>query len=68
MTACPKCGADCELVDWSEADIGVGIQTFDHEYRCPAHGGFAYVRTDDEPRSPLEAVFRDAPSDPGSGE
>lgn len=40
---CPKCGENAPCVDHSEVDIGVGIQTFDHEYWCPTHGGFVYA-------------------------
>lgn len=40
---CPKCGETSPCVDHNEVDIGIGFQTFDHEYWCPTHGGFAFV-------------------------
>lgn len=40
---CPRCNAASPCVDWNEVDIGVGVQTFDHEYQCPTHGDFAFV-------------------------
>jgi len=40
---CARCGQNSPCVDWNEVDIGVGIQTFDHEYACPTHGCFAFV-------------------------
>jgi len=61
---CPKCGESSECVDWCEVDIGVGLQTFDPEYRCPAHGVFAFksapldALTGFADRAP-EPVFRD---------
>lgn len=40
---CPKCNESAPCVDHSEVDIGIGSQTFDHEYWCPTHGGFSFV-------------------------
>lgn len=40
---CPKCGERSPCVDHNEVDIGVGIQTWNHEFWCPTHGGFAFV-------------------------
>lgn len=45
---CPKCGVSSECVDWCEVDTGVGLQTFDPEYRCPTHGVFAFKSTHDD--------------------
>lgn len=42
-TPCPKCSSPSPLVDCCEVDIGVGIQTWDHEYECPTHGRFVFV-------------------------
>lgn len=58
---CPKCGESSECVDWCEVDIGVGLQTFDPEYQCPAHGRFAFkldalIGYADRPPEP---IFRD---------
>ena len=56
---CPKCGKISPCVDWCEVDIGVGVQTFDHEYECTEHGGFSFVSATYFDRA--EAVFlRDA--------
>lgn len=52
---CPKCGTASPCVDHIAVDIGVGIQTGEHEYCCPEHGGFAFpasggvVFRDDQP-------------------
>lgn len=51
---CPRCGAESECVDWIEVDIGVGIQTGNHEYMCPEHGEFGWSFDG-------TAVFRDDP-------
>jgi hypothetical protein len=58
-TPCPKCGERSPCVDHSEVDIGVGLQTWDHEYECPTHGGFSFV---DTPRNEQIAPF--APTTP----
>lgn len=42
-SVCPKCGAKCPCVDHLEVDIGVGIQTGEHEYYCEAHGAFSFT-------------------------
>ena len=56
-TTCPKCAAPSPCIDWNEVDIGVGTQTFDHEYQCPTHGYFAFVW--DLTTFESKAVFRD---------
>ena len=40
---CPRCKAPTTLYDFIEVDIGVGVQTFDHQYLCPECGEFAFV-------------------------
>jgi len=55
-TTCPKCGAPAPCVDYSEVDIGVGVQTFDHEYQCPNCGNFAFRYEPELNRT--EAVWR----------
>lgn len=57
-TTCPKCGAESPCVDWCEVDIGVGIQTFNHEYECPTHGRFAFVFEKDNPTR-SKPIFQD---------
>lgn len=42
---CPKCGTSSPCVDHLEVDIGVGVQTGEHTYLCPTHGGFGYGST-----------------------
>jgi hypothetical protein len=54
-TTCPRCGAASPCVDWNEVDIGVGVQTFDHEYECPTHGCFAFAFEHHQTRP----IFRD---------
>jgi hypothetical protein len=39
---CPVCGKPAPCHDWSEVDIGVGTQTFNHSFMCPIHGEFAW--------------------------
>lgn len=56
-TPCPKCSAPSPLVDYAEVDIGVGVQTFNHEYECPTHGCFAFVYDEASHRS--KPIFRD---------
>ena len=56
-TTCPKCKAASPCVDWCEVNIGVGVQTWDHEYECPTHGCFGFVYDENTHRS--AAVFRD---------
>lgn len=41
---CPFCGLPSACVDWQEVDNGVGVQQFEHEYECPAHGAFRFTR------------------------
>lgn len=48
---CPKCGVDSEPFDWNEVDIGVGTQTFDHQWVCTTHGVFTYVMLEGETKS-----------------
>ncbi len=33
-TQCPRCDGSAQCCDWSEVDIGVGIQTYDYSYAC----------------------------------
>lgn len=58
-SSCPKCGTDVPCVDYCEVDIGVGVQTWNHEYQCPAHGPFAFTYNETTHRS--EPIFRDEP-------
>lgn len=54
---CPRCGVVSPCVDHGEVDIGVGTQTFDHEYCCPAHGGFSFSHWDGQ------VLWRDSPEE-----
>lgn len=60
---CPRCGERSPCVDHCEVDIGIGFQTWNHEFHCSTHGGFAFV---EEPgvfanfgAGTRKAVFRD---------
>ena len=59
--ACPECGLAAPCVDHCEVDVGVGVQTFDHEYECPEHGAFAFVLADSPTdfSAPGRHVWRD---------
>jgi hypothetical protein len=66
-TPCPKCGDKSPCVDFCEVDIGVGVQRWNHEYRCPTHGDFAFVQVAGTYRS--QPIFRDdEPPDAGRKE
>lgn len=54
---CPKCDAESPCVDWCEVDIGVGTQTWNHEYECPTHGRFAFIF--DEGSTRCRPIFHD---------
>ena len=60
---CPKCSVPSPCVDHSEVDIGVGMQTWDHEHYCSEHGAFAFADGEEkDARTGLpvrHAVFRD---------
>lgn len=55
--SCLKCDALSPCVNWTDVDIGVGIQTFEHQFECPAHGRFAFVY--DEKTRTSRAVFQE---------
>lgn len=40
---CPFCYGPAPCIDWSEVHNGVGVQQFEHEYECDAHGVFAFT-------------------------
>jgi predicted nucleic-acid-binding Zn-ribbon protein len=56
-TKCPKCGAESRPYDWNEVDIGIGVQTYEHEWECPEHGCFSYVF--DQAANRSAPLFRD---------
>lgn len=39
---CPKCGTPSPCCDHDAVDIGIGIQTGNHEYVCSTHGPFGW--------------------------
>ena len=41
-TRCPFCHGPAPCIDWNEVDFGVGVQQFEFEFECSAHGVFAY--------------------------
>lgn len=41
-TPCPKCGENSPCVDHVEVDIGVGVQTGEHQFYCTKHGLFGF--------------------------
>ena len=54
-TPCPKCAVPCPCDDHNEIDIGVGYQTWGHQWLCREHGRFAYPDGVD----PGPAIFED---------
>lgn len=45
-TLCPCCMTISYLIDCIEVDIGVGVQTGNHEWECPNCGRFAFLNGD----------------------
>jgi hypothetical protein len=43
LTRCPKCQLGCPCVDHDAVDVGVGVVTDNHQWRCPTHGLFVFV-------------------------
>lgn len=60
---CPKCGTASPCVDHLEVDIGVGVQTGEHQHECPTHGIFYFPERDlasvADWNTPREAMWRD---------
>jgi len=59
-TKCLRCGADSDLDDWQEVDVGIGVIKGAFVWNCPEHGRFNAEGTyfdDARPEPPLPESF-----------